>query len=37
MVPTPLNEDESVDHRGLQHLINYYVESGCHASGPGER
>jgi dihydrodipicolinate synthase/N-acetylneuraminate lyase len=30
VVPTPLNEDESVDYRGLQHLINYYVESGCH-------
>lgn len=30
VVPTPLNIDESVDHRGLQHLINFYIESGCH-------
>lgn len=30
VVPTPLNEDESIDHRGLQHLINYYIDSGCH-------
>jgi len=30
VVPTPLNDDESLDSKGLQHLINYYIESGCH-------
>jgi len=30
VVPTPLHEDESIDHKGLQHLINYYIDSGCH-------
>lgn len=30
VVPTPLNEDESIDHSGLRHLIHYYIDSGCH-------
>ena len=30
VVPTPLKEDESLDSEGLKHLINYYIESGCH-------
>ncbi len=30
VVPTTLKEDEGLDSRGLQHLIDYYIESGCH-------
>jgi dihydrodipicolinate synthase/N-acetylneuraminate lyase len=30
VVPTPLFDDEQIDHKGLQHLIDYYVTSGCH-------
>ncbi|MBW2370812.1 MAG: dihydrodipicolinate synthase family protein, partial [Deltaproteobacteria bacterium] len=30
VVPTPLMEDEGLDNAGLQHLINYYIESSCH-------
>ena len=30
VVPTPLFDDEQVDHKGLQHLIDYYITSGCH-------
>ena len=29
VVPTPLTEDEGLDSSGLQHLINYYIESSC--------
>jgi 2-dehydro-3-deoxy-D-pentonate aldolase len=29
VVPTPLNDDEQVDHQGLKHLIDYYVACGC--------
>ncbi|TAL35231.1 MAG: dihydrodipicolinate synthase family protein [Spirochaetes bacterium] len=29
VVPTPLRGDERIDHAGLAHLINYYIESGC--------
>ena len=30
VVPTPLVEDESLDYAGLSHLVNFYVDSGCH-------
>jgi dihydrodipicolinate synthase/N-acetylneuraminate lyase len=30
VVPTPLKDDEGLDREGLRHLINYYIESGCH-------
>jgi len=30
VVFTPLLEDESLDLRGIAHLINYYIDSGCH-------
>jgi dihydrodipicolinate synthase/N-acetylneuraminate lyase len=30
VVPTPLREDERIDHAGLRHLVNFYIESGCH-------
>jgi dihydrodipicolinate synthase/N-acetylneuraminate lyase len=30
VVPTPLSDDEQIDHKGLKHLIDYYVYSGCH-------
>jgi len=30
VVPTPLFEDEQVDHKGLKHLIEYYIAAGCH-------
>ena len=30
VVPTPLLDDEQLDHKGLKHLIDYYVTSGCH-------
>ena len=30
VVPTPLLDDEQIDHKGLKHLIDYYVTSGCH-------
>lgn len=29
VVPTPLHIDEQVDHRGLKHLIDYYIACGC--------
>jgi dihydrodipicolinate synthase/N-acetylneuraminate lyase len=29
VVPTPLGDDEQVDHQGLQHLIEYYIACGC--------
>ncbi len=30
VVPTPLHDDERIDHAGLTHLVNFYIESGCH-------
>lgn len=30
VVPTPLHDDEQIDHQGLKHLIDYYITSGCH-------
>jgi 2-dehydro-3-deoxy-D-pentonate aldolase len=30
VVPTPLNEDESVDLAGLDQLIKFYTQNGCH-------
>jgi dihydrodipicolinate synthase/N-acetylneuraminate lyase len=30
IVPTPLKDNEELDSAGLKHLLNYYVESGCH-------
>jgi 4-hydroxy-tetrahydrodipicolinate synthase len=30
IVPTPLKDNEELDGAGLKHLLNYYVESGCH-------
>jgi dihydrodipicolinate synthase/N-acetylneuraminate lyase len=30
VMPTPLQEDESLDHAGLRHLVNFYVDTGCH-------
>jgi dihydrodipicolinate synthase/N-acetylneuraminate lyase len=30
VVPVPLLEDENLDKAGLQHLIEFYIESGCH-------
>jgi len=30
VVPTPLTERQDVDAAGLAHLVNYYVEAGCH-------
>jgi len=30
VVPTPLMKDEGVDSAGLHHLIDYYIDSGCH-------
>jgi 2-dehydro-3-deoxy-D-pentonate aldolase len=30
VMPTPLHEDESIDHAGLKHLVNFYVDEGCH-------
>lgn len=30
VVPTPLLEDEELDSACLRHLIDYYIESGCH-------
>ncbi len=30
VVPTPLHENEQVDLKGLQHLIDYYIACGCH-------
>ncbi len=32
VVPTPLREDENIDYRGLEHLVSFYVESGCHGA-----
>ncbi len=32
VVPTPLHEDETVNYSGLEHLVNFYVESGCHGA-----
>ncbi len=32
VVPTPLYDDESVDYEGLEHLLNYYIDSGCHGA-----
>jgi len=29
VVPTPLGDDEQVDHEGLKHLIDYYIACGC--------
>jgi dihydrodipicolinate synthase/N-acetylneuraminate lyase len=29
-VPTPLCEDESIDYKGLEHLVNFYADSRCH-------
>lgn len=30
VVPTTLSDDGQIDHKGLKHLIEYYVTSGCH-------
>lgn len=30
VVPTPLLEDESLDINGLYHLVDYYIDAGCH-------
>jgi dihydrodipicolinate synthase/N-acetylneuraminate lyase len=30
VMPTPLQEDESIDQAGLRHLVNFYVDAGCH-------
>ena len=30
VVPTPLHDDESIDHSGLRHLVNFYADAGCH-------
>jgi dihydrodipicolinate synthase/N-acetylneuraminate lyase len=30
VVPTPLKENQGVDTAGLAHLVNYYIEAGCH-------
>jgi 4-hydroxy-tetrahydrodipicolinate synthase/2-dehydro-3-deoxy-phosphogluconate/2-dehydro-3-deoxy-6-phosphogalactonate aldolase len=30
VVPIPLLEDENLDKAGLAHLIDFYIESGCH-------
>lgn len=30
VVPTPLKEDEALDLKGLRHLLNFYIDSGCH-------
>ena len=30
VVPTPLLDDESIDQAGLSHLVEYYIQSGCH-------
>jgi hypothetical protein len=30
VVPTPLLDDESFDARTMGHLIDHYVETGCH-------
>lgn len=30
VVPTPLLENESLDINGLYHLIDYYIDAGCH-------
>lgn len=30
VVPTPLHDNEQVDHQGLRHLTDYYIASGCH-------
>ncbi len=32
IVPTPLKDNEELDSAGLKHLLNYYVESGCHGA-----
>ncbi|MBN2161134.1 MAG: dihydrodipicolinate synthase family protein [Spirochaetes bacterium] len=30
VVPTPLLEDQSVDFRGLERLVRFYIAEGCH-------
>ncbi|UCD85723.1 MAG: dihydrodipicolinate synthase family protein [Deltaproteobacteria bacterium] len=30
VVPTPLKDDETLDEAGLSHLLNFYLDSGCH-------
>ena len=30
VVPTALNEDESLDLDGIEHLAEYYINEGCH-------
>ncbi len=30
VVPTPLSEDEGLDQTGLRHLVDFYIDSGCH-------
>jgi len=30
VVPTPLKEDESLDLAGLEHLVDFYIQEGCH-------
>ena len=30
VVPTPLDKNENLDQSGLDHLIEFYIDSGCH-------
>ena len=30
VVPTPLKENESLDFKGMEHLVEYYITEGCH-------
>jgi dihydrodipicolinate synthase/N-acetylneuraminate lyase len=30
VVPVPLLEDENLDKSGLQHLVEFYIDAGCH-------
>jgi 4-hydroxy-tetrahydrodipicolinate synthase len=30
VVPTPLQRDEGIDEAGLRHLVEYYIQCGCH-------
>lgn len=30
VVPTPLKDDEALDLAGLGHLVDYYIQEGCH-------
>jgi len=30
VLPTPLNEDETIDYRGLCHLVDFFIAAGMH-------